>query len=55
MTANALAQASKRFAWGYFISALLSLIGLADALYLTIQHLTARVCAAQSFRLFRSS
>src|SRR5882672_12553029 len=40
MTANALAQASKRFAWGYFISALLSLIGFADALYLTIQHLT---------------
>jgi uncharacterized membrane protein len=40
MTANASAQASKRFASGYLISALLSLIGLADALYLTVQHLT---------------
>ena len=42
MTANASAQASKRFAGGYFISALLSLIGLADALYLTVQHLTGQ-------------
>ncbi len=42
MTANASAQASKRFAWRYLISALLSLIGLADALYLTVQHLTGQ-------------
>jgi uncharacterized membrane protein len=42
MTANASTQASKRFAWGYLISALLSLIGLADALYLTVQHLTGQ-------------
>jgi uncharacterized membrane protein len=42
MTANASAQASKQFAWRYLVSALLSLIGLADALYLTVQHLTGQ-------------
>ena len=31
---------SKPFRWSYLIAALLSLIGLADALYLTVQHLT---------------
>ena len=31
-----------KFAWIYLISALLSLIGLADALYLTVQHLTGQ-------------
>src|SRR4030081_3063288 len=40
MTADASARASKQFAWQYLIAALLSLIGLADALYLTVQHLT---------------
>jgi uncharacterized membrane protein len=42
MTVNASARASKRFAWAYLVSALLSLIGLADALYLTVQHLTGQ-------------
>jgi len=32
----------KKFAWIYLIAALLSLIGLADALYLTVQHLTGQ-------------
>ena len=31
-----------KFAWIYPIAALLSLIGLADALYLTVQHLTGQ-------------
>jgi uncharacterized membrane protein len=29
-------------AWSYFFAALLSLIGLADAIYLTVQHLTGQ-------------
>ena len=33
-------KASKSFPWSYPTAALLSLIGLADALYLTVQHLT---------------
>jgi uncharacterized membrane protein len=42
MTANASAEAGKPFAWLYLITALVSLIGLADALYLTVQHLTGQ-------------
>ena len=43
MTANAPAdRAGKPFAWTYLITALVSLIGLADALYLTVQHLTGQ-------------
>ena len=30
----------KPFAWSYLIATLLSLVGLADAIYLTVQHLT---------------
>jgi uncharacterized membrane protein len=41
MTIDAPVQPSKRV-WLYLITALLSLIGLADALYLTIQHLTGQ-------------
>ena len=33
-------DSENKFGWSYLIAALLSLIGLADALYLTIQHLT---------------
>jgi uncharacterized membrane protein len=41
MTADVSAdKASKPFGWSYLIAALLSLVGLADALYLTVQHLT---------------
>ena len=35
-------DSQKKFGWSYLIAALLSLIGLADALYLTIQHLTGQ-------------
>lgn len=43
MTADAAAdKASKPFGWSYFITALLSLIGMTDALYLTVQHLTGQ-------------
>jgi len=35
-------ESQNRFGWSYLIAALLSLIGLADALYLTIQHLTGQ-------------
>ena len=31
-----------RIAWPYLIAALLSLVGLADAIYLTIEHLTGQ-------------
>ena len=31
-----------RIAWLYFIAALLSLIGLADSIYLTVEHLTGQ-------------
>lgn len=41
MTTDAPVQTGKRL-WLYLITALLSLIGLADALYLTIQHLTGQ-------------
>lgn len=33
-------ESHNKFGWSYLIAALISLIGLADALYLTIQHLT---------------
>jgi|SRR5882724_646294 len=35
-------ESQNKFAWIYLIAALLSLIGLADALYLTVQHLTGQ-------------
>jgi uncharacterized membrane protein len=35
-------ESHKKFGWSYLIAALLSLIGLADSLYLTIQHLTGQ-------------
>ncbi|MEK6333308.1 MAG: vitamin K epoxide reductase family protein [Acidobacteriota bacterium] len=35
-------EAHKKFGWSYLIAALLSLVGLADALYLTIQHVTGQ-------------
>lgn len=41
MTAKALPQ-GKSFTWAYLVAALVSLIGLADALYLTVQHLTGQ-------------
>lgn len=41
MTTDAPVQTGKRL-WLYLITALLSLIGLADALYLTVQHLTGQ-------------
>jgi uncharacterized membrane protein len=37
-----LRESQNKFGWSYLIAALLSLIGLADALYLTIQHLTGQ-------------
>jgi len=46
-------ESQKQIRWIYLIAALLSLIGLADLPHLTVQHLTARVCAAQYLRLFR--
>ena len=33
---------SENIAWSYVIAALLSLVGLADSIYLTIQHLTGQ-------------
>ena len=32
----------QRIAWSYLIAAVLSLVGLADAIYLTVQHLTGQ-------------
>ncbi len=32
----------RRFAWLYLIAALLSLVGLADSIYLTVEHLTGQ-------------
>ena len=37
-----LSGSQQRIAWSYLIAALLSLIGLADALYLTVQDLTGQ-------------
>jgi uncharacterized membrane protein len=37
---NRRAEASRSHVWIYWVAALLSLVGLADSLYLTIQHLT---------------
>src|ERR1044072_3212310 len=43
MSAQVLPREShKKFGWSYLIAALLSLVGLADALYLTIQHVTGQ-------------
>ena len=43
MSAQVLSRESHRkFGWSYLIAALLSLVGLADALYLTIQHVTGQ-------------
>src|SRR5216684_6200013 len=43
MTVNAsTAKASRPFGWLYLIAALVSLIGLTDALYLTVEHLTGQ-------------
>jgi uncharacterized membrane protein len=35
-------ESQNKFGWSYLIGALLSLIGLADSLYLTVQHLTGQ-------------
>jgi uncharacterized membrane protein len=35
-------ESQNRIAWPYLIVALLSLVGLADSLYLTVQHLTGQ-------------
>ena len=35
-------ESQSKIAWSYLIAALLSLIGLADAIYLTVQHLTGQ-------------
>ena len=40
MSSQALSQS--KISWSYLISALLSLIGLADAIYLTVQDLTGQ-------------
>ena len=40
MSAKVSGDDRQRIAWPYAISALVSLIGLADAIYLTVQHLT---------------
>jgi uncharacterized membrane protein len=40
MSAKAAAANRQQIAWPYWIAALLSLVGLADAIYLTVQHLT---------------
>ncbi len=37
------AGSEQRFKWPYAVAALLALIGLADALYLTIEHLAGRM------------
>ena len=43
MTADASARESQqKFGWIYLIAAMVSLIGLADALYLTVEHLTGQ-------------
>src|SRR6267378_2488124 len=36
------ADSQQQFAWSYLIAAVLSLVGLADAIYLTVQHLTGQ-------------
>lgn len=41
-SAETTSNASARGAWPYLIAALVSLIGLADAIYLTIEHLAGR-------------
>jgi uncharacterized membrane protein len=35
-------ESQNKIAWSYLIAALLSLVGLADAIYLTVQHLTGQ-------------
>src|SRR6266581_1440240 len=35
-------ESQTKIAWSYFIAALLSLVGLADAIYLTVEHLTGQ-------------
>lgn len=35
-------ESQNQFAWSYLIAALVSLVGLADALYLTVEHLTGQ-------------
>lgn len=35
-------ESEKKIAWPYLVVALLSLVGLADSLYLTVQHLTGQ-------------
>ena len=42
MSSNPSPQPHKKSAWTYLIAALVSLIGLADALYLTVQHITGQ-------------
>jgi uncharacterized membrane protein len=42
MRSNPSPQPHKKSAWTYLIAALVSLIGLADALYLTVQHITGQ-------------
>src|SRR5713101_7951553 len=36
------AESQQRIGWSYLIAALLSLIGLADSIYLTVEHLTGQ-------------
>ncbi len=36
------ADSQQQFAWSYLIAAVLSLVGLADAIYLTVEHLTGQ-------------
>jgi uncharacterized membrane protein len=40
MTSELSPSAHKPIAWSYLIAALVSLVGLADAIYLTVQHIT---------------
>ena len=35
-------QSQKKIVWSYVLAALISLVGLADAIYLTVEHLTGR-------------
>ena len=36
------AESNNKFPWSYLVAALISLVGLGDALYLTVQHLTGQ-------------
>ena len=35
-------ESNNKFPWSYLVAALISLVGLGDALYLTVQHLTGQ-------------